>query len=61
MLIPLLIQICILVGVVYLVVWVITQLVPVPDLIVKIVWIIVLLIIVSWVLPLAGVHVKGIV
>lgn len=60
MLIPLLIQICILVAVVYLVIWVITQLLPVPDFIVKIIWIIVLLVVVSWVLPALGVHVRGI-
>ena len=48
MLIQLLIQICVLVGVVYLVIWVIGQLLcPIPPKLVMIIWIIVLLLMIE--------------
>ena len=59
-LITLLIYICILVAVVYLVFWVLTSIgVPLPDQVVKIIWIIVALLVILWLLralPGLGVH-----
>ena len=60
MLIALLIQVCVLVAVVYVVLWVLGQLLPIPDKLVMIIWIIVALVVLSWFLPLTGVHIRGV-
>ena len=60
MIIQLLIQVCVLVGVVYVVLWVLGELLPIPPKLVTIVWIIVALVVLSWFLPLTGVHIRGI-
>lgn len=61
-LITLLIYICILVAVVYLVLWVIASIgVPLPGQVIKIIWIIVALLVILWLvrsLPGLGLHLR---